>query len=210
VAVVLVGFSGSTCLAGLTLDDTLTLADGEIIAGGWSLVEMEYHVTQPVANEAFHYQYILKVDDLTGGVQLSHFDLEVSDTGLAPFDPKNELDYEGAGLELPTYVPTASEAPNWPSGADPFWAIKFGPGSWTTSSVGSISTYTIEFDSWRVPMKGSFFAKGGKDGFAYNTYLSGGNDYIVVPDSSYVPVPGAFLLGILGLGAAGMKLRKFA
>jgi hypothetical protein len=28
--------------------------------------------------------------------------------------------------------------------------------------------------------------------------------------SSVVPVPGAFLLGLLGLGAAGMKLRKYA
>lgn len=32
----------------------------------------------------------------------------------------------------------------------------------------------------------------------------------VVSDHAVIPVPGAVLLGILGLGAAGLKLRKFA
>lgn len=32
----------------------------------------------------------------------------------------------------------------------------------------------------------------------------------VIGDASVVPVPGAVLLGILGLGAVGIKLRKFA
>ncbi|MFC1635745.1 hypothetical protein ACFL5Z_12970 [Planctomycetota bacterium] len=34
--------------------------------------------------------------------------------------------------------------------------------------------------------------------------------YIATPDTTVIPVPGAVLLGIIGLGAAGMKLRKFA
>ena len=218
-AIVLVGFSGSTCFANLwsgsPLIDTLTVADSEIVAGGWSLVEMTYEVTQPVENEAFHYKYILTLyPDGTGGVELSHFDLEVSDEGELPaFDPENPLDYQNGELEPPTYVPTSSEEDNWPSDADPFWAIKFGDGNWTVTSdplVDNKNTYTMEFDSWRVPMEGSFFAKGGTTGFAYNTYLTGGPDYIVVPNSEYVPVPGAVILGILGLGAAGMKLRKYA
>jgi hypothetical protein len=40
-----------------------------------------------------------------------------------------------------------------------------------------------------------------------------GGDYPSDPDAyhiSVVPVPGAVLLGILGLGVAGIKLRKYA
>ena len=44
----------------------------------------------------------------------------------------------------------------------------------------------------------------------YSHYLDGGDAYIAVPDTAYVPVPGAVILGLLGLGAAGIKLRKFA
>ncbi len=35
-------------------------------------------------------------------------------------------------------------------------------------------------------------------------------DMVVMVESVYVPVPGAVLLGILGLGVVGVKLRKFA
>ena len=37
-----------------------------------------------------------------------------------------------------------------------------------------------------------------------------GADYFDGPNMTYVPVPGAVLLGILGLSAVGVKLRKFA
>ena len=39
----------------------------------------------------------------------------------------------------------------------------------------------------------------GYDGHDYEIYMG-----------TYVPVPGAVLLGMIGLGAAGIKLRKFA
>jgi len=38
----------------------------------------------------------------------------------------------------------------------------------------------------------------------------GGSYYDLWIDAELVPVPGAILLGILGLGVAGLKLRKFA
>jgi hypothetical protein len=59
-------------------------------------------------------------------------------------------------------------------------------------------------------MEGDFYTKGGPDTYAFNSgfgILDGDN--ILVPNSHYVPVPGAVLLGLLGLGAAGIKLRRF-
>jgi len=42
------------------------------------------------------------------------------------------------------------------------------------------------------------------------TTVHGVADYFDGPNMTYVPVPGAILLGILGLGVAGLKLRRFA
>jgi len=50
-------------------------------------------------------------------------------------------------------------------------------------------------------------------GFKVIAEITGGTDYPSQGDSfhiSLVPVPGAILLGMLGLGVAGIKLRKFA
>lgn len=83
--------------------------------------------------------------------------------------------------------------------------------------------WTIEFDVTRSPMWGNIYAKDGKDGgeqvYFYNTdFLSVGTildrhalespgAFIAVPNH-FVPVPGAVLLGFLGLGYAGMRLRR--
>jgi hypothetical protein len=45
-------------------------------------------------------------------------------------------------------------------------------------------------------------------GFGIDAFIDDGQ-HIAVPDT-VVPVPGAVLLGILGIGVAGIKLRKFA
>ena len=81
---------------------------------------------------------------------------------------------------------------------------------------GSGTQLVLSFYSDRAPMWGSFYAKDGTDGsndvYAYNSGFSGvGSDFIAVPDTTTtVPVPGAVLLGMLGLAVAGSKLRKFA
>ena len=215
-AIVLVGFCGSTCIAdfipmvpGQTLSDTLTVGDGEIIAGGsWgSGTELSYTVHRPSdASAPLHYSYTFTA---SSSPDLSHFILEVSGAveGLAAFT-----------LESPDYLngPTTGETllddytsggPN-PSASGDTWemfGIKFGDMFGDTEGP-----WTIEFDSYRLPMKGSFYSKAASDTYAYNTYLVGGDDFILVPDTKYVPVPGAVLLGILGLGVVGLKLRKYA
>ena len=43
----------------------------------------------------------------------------------------------------------------------------------------------------------------------YYTWSGSVGDHLVVPDTNVVPVPTSILLGMLGLGAVGLKLRKF-
>ena len=70
-----------------------------------------------------------------------------------------------------------------------------------------------------APTWGDFYAKDGKDNhgtidvYAYNTNFGADNNStlykVAVPDTkTVVPVPGAVLLGRLGLSAAGRKLRR--
>jgi hypothetical protein len=212
VVIVLVGISGSRCLAdlwtGVTLTDTLTVGDGEIVAGDiWNVAgtSFTYEVTRPGGDEGpLHYKYILTLPSSVTGDALSHLSIEVSDgtTDLPAFDPTNPMDYENGPVEA-YRAPTKGD-PGFPTDGYSFWSIKF------ENFADDVTSWTVEFDSWRLPMEGSFFAKAGKDSYAYNTYLTGGGDYIAVPDTSYVPVPGAVFLGLLGLSAAGIKLRRFA
>lgn len=213
-AIVLIGFSGAPCMAdfiwmdpGDILSDTLTVDAGTIIAGGsWgSGTEFSYEVSRPLdPTEPLHYSYTFTA---SGAPALSHFILQVSEAvigGLAGFDPDNPLDY----IDGPTvaddpmlYLPGGGDNPGMPAGG--LWGIKFEDG---------MPLWTIEFDSFRLPMDGSFYAKGGSESYAYNSGLEFPDTgaFILVPDTKYVPVPGAVLLGILGLGAVGIKLRKNA
>jgi hypothetical protein len=151
-----------------------------------------------------HYKYTLT---FPSDVQyaLSHLSIEVSDgtKDLPAFDPCKPMDYVGGTVEA-YRAPTAGDI-GFPTSGYSFWSIKFEDGF-----ADDVTSWTVEFDSWRLPIEGSFFAKGGQDTFAYNTYLTGGDDYIAVPDTSYVPVPGAVILGVLGMGVAGWRLRRFA
>jgi hypothetical protein len=213
VAIVLVGLSGTRCLAdfiwmdpGDVLDGTLTVDAGEIIVGGdWgSGTEFYYQVTRPDDPTApLHYLYTFT--EVPSSPSWSHFILEVSQAAegeLPAFDVGNPMDYSnGPGVEgNATWYGPAVGNPGFPAGQSIF-GIKINPGE----------SGTIEFDSYRLPMWGDFYVKGGPDSFAYNSglgSLNGAN--ILVPDTKYVPTPGAVLLGILGLGIAGLKLRKYA
>ena len=217
-ALVPVGFSGSTCFAdfiwmdpGDVLSDTLTVDAGEIIAGGdWSSgTEIYYEVTRPLdATAPLHYLYTFTASASPG---LSHFIIQVSEAvegGLAAFtlaDP-DYLNGPTTGEILLDDYSSGGPNPSDPGDTWGIFGIKFGD----MFGYSEEGPWTIEFDSYRLPMEGSFYAKGGDVTYAYNTYLVGGDDFILVPDTKYVPTPTAVLLGILGLGAVGLKLRKYA
>ena len=207
------GFADIWMDPGDILSGTLTGGGGGLITNStdstiaWGpFTSFLYEVTRPSDESLpFHYKYTFTPQP--DAPSWSHFILQVSDDdpdGLPAFDLDNPMDFIGTGVfesEDPTLYGSSPSNPGIPG---TIFGIKY---DITASGSGN----TVEFDSYRLPMWGDFYTKGGPDPFAYNSgfgILDGAN--IPVPNSHYVPVPGAFLLGMIGLGAAGVKMRKFA
>ena len=80
------------------------------------------------------------------------------------------------------------------------------PGFSSSYSLAKLAPFTTYLETFTVGAAGSYdisFEGLGVDGDNIGMLLDN-------VDVSVVPVPGAVLLGILGLGVAGLKLRKFA
>lgn len=195
---------------GSSLGGTLTWSfdESEVTASGaWKneSTKFEYLVTRPEAGP-YTYVYKFTAPDPT----LSHLDIQVSgdmseDGGLPAFSVFNLMDFINTqgytldGDKPEVFMVGAGNPPVWfTAGME---AIRF-EGIFDTDDA-DLYTWTVQFDSYRNPMEGNIFAKGGKE-TAYNT----AEGTVLVPNASYVPVPGAVLLGFLGLGYAGMRLRR--
>jgi hypothetical protein len=221
-AIVLVVFSSSRCLAdvwidpGDTLSDLLTWTDSagsEIIAeGDWKSNDTTFEwIVSRDSDPSKPLTYTYTFTAPIGSTNLSHFDLQVSedktDEGLLPVfsltEPLDFININGYDLGVPPEV-------------EPIYAGSGQIGPWMVGDLIGIrfqdmfdetaSSWTVSFKSYRLPMWGYWFVKGGTEELAYNSMYG----ETLVPDSSYVPVPGAVLLGLLGLGVAGITLRKFA
>jgi hypothetical protein len=190
-----------------TYSGSLSYNAGLYTQGVWNApgTAIEWCVTDNTTS--WHYKYTL-----TAAAQnISHLIIEVSPTFTAADIKNSTLSYD-----LDTYS-SANGNPDMPSA---MWGLKW--------NFGTSTTMTVEFDSDRAPVWGDFYSKDGKapqsDTFnvAYN--LGFGNpdtdpavaigngsvrDHILVPDTtSVLPLPGAVILGLLGMGTAGMRLRK--
>ena len=87
-----------------------------------------------------------------------------------------------------------------------FTAASYESPTWTTLVADTAATLTIDFSDLGGPATEAF-ANLTDIGFKVQITGVGRSDDF---HTSVVPVPGAVLLGILGLSAAGIKLRKFA
>jgi hypothetical protein len=200
---------------------SLSSADGGLIAaGGWSNgTTLSWTVSSEEAGAPagfpWYYEYTLATPG--PGQAISHMIIEVSPTFL-----------EGnlSSLIVNDNTPwTDWDVDTWgPGGSNPsipgdLYGLK------VNTSLNA-PTVTLSFYSNRMPVWGDFYAKDGavpgtgQWNYAYNSgflapdpivaaHNGPEQGHLLVPDT-VVPVPAAVLLGLLGLGAAGMKLRRFA
>jgi hypothetical protein len=199
--------AGSISMAGPTLSGSLSSGSG--ITGlypssnpwldGSSASTLSWWVTDN-DNGTFTYKYILSVTQK----EISHMIIEVSPTFTS--DNIRQI-LQGSG-SVGEYGDEGKSNPGIPG---LLYGIK--------TASGGLS-YTLEFISNRIPVWGDFYAKDGKDGgkdvAIWNSGFGNPDSddssigHILVPDTipPIVPVPGAMVLGSLGMVCVGFLRRK--
>ncbi|MBN2589433.1 MAG: hypothetical protein JXA96_06200 [Sedimentisphaerales bacterium] len=199
-------------------------SDGNINAWASTSTSITWVVTQN-ANKTWHYSYTFTVPEK----DISHFILEVSDNftsddflGFSNPLLLASVKTDGSWIAYdPAVYNSSSNGNSNPGMPGDIYGIKF-----ELKDIDS-TVWHFEFDSTKQPMWGDFYAVDGKKpadptfcdcepsiipyaynmGFGNNLQISEG--HIAVPDT-VVPLPGAILLGTLGILVSGIKLRKFA
>jgi hypothetical protein len=205
-----------TAFATITGSLSSSTGGGVVATENWSNggFTIAWTITQeaPIGGlQVYDYTYDIYATTKT----LSHVILQVSDNFTAAdiFDVSSSSSGPASG-DPKTYTNTSQGGsnPNLPTPPGIF-GLKFSP---TTADSTSPFHYVVNFDSYRAPVEGNFYAKDGVSGpdlldvTAWNTGLDGtGTDYIMVPDTfNVIPIPPAVLLmgsGLLGL----MGWRRF-
>lgn len=198
--------AGTDPVGGLTATEGWN-SSGTIIS--WTVTDNTTH---------YHYSYTFEVPET--GKSVSHSIIQVSDTFgdrdaafvNASLDPAGPT---GLYAYLDDYSGTD---PSNPGMLGSIWGIKFEnveDDNDDNDFFGQGRKWIWSFNSLREPVWGDFYAKASNDVYAYNTSFGFPhtiNDpfHIATPDTNVIPLPPAVLLGMLGMGIAGVKLRKFA
>lgn len=205
---------------------SVSTAAGSIIAtSSWSSAvgtTLSWEITDKGSYYTYSYKFIVPILE-TGQIKdLSHIIFEVSDsfaeynflqTSINKYDEFGEFSSGPGNPDMPDIINNGLKFDATESKL-----------TFETNETDGTRTFFITFDSDRMPTWGDFYAKDGAENLpslllvdnqkstvtAWNSgFGSSDGAKIAVPDT-VVPVPGAILLGILGITVAGIKLRKFA
>ncbi len=175
---------------------------------------LQWIVTRQTAADPWHYKYVFNFPR----VDISHVVVETS-----PGFTLGDLDNAN--------WPKLEHDDSWSTGqGNPFMPGEIGGVKFDETS--GTSDVVFEFDSWRVPVWGDFYAKGGGQitntvwnlGYAPNETAGAGNDPVVAPydggsEAFHILVPDTTTTGgndplpepatMLSLGVAGMGLMRY-
>ncbi len=203
-----------------------TAAGGIIASPSWSSAvgtTLSWEITDKGSYYTYSYKFIVPILE-TGQIKdLSHIIFEVSDS----FSEDNFLETSVNKYQELGVFSSGGGNPGMPGSINN--GLKFDTQesllTFETNETDGTRTFFITFDSDRMPTWGDFYAKDGAENLVLyslasqditvTAWNSGFGDLegaeIAVPDTdTVVPVPGAVLLGILGIAVAGIKLRKYA
>jgi hypothetical protein len=212
VCLVLIAVMSTAAMADI-YTGSLSYGSGLYAQGNWAATGTSIVWTVTDNTTSWHYKYTLTVP----AHNISHLIIEVSPTFTTNDVWNSSLPFGEGGLGSYSSA-NGNSNPGMPS---EMRGLKW--------NFGTATTMNVEFDSDRAPVWGDFYSKDGKMpgtdiwNIAYN--LGFGNpdtdptaairngsvdNHILVPDTTTVtPLPGAALLGLLGLSAAAVRLRKF-
>lgn len=217
IALMAVGWTASVRAVPLDLySDTLTFESGGIVAtanwdhpGTW----LNWNILQ-VDPDLWHYEYVWHTD----GSDLSHIVLELTEGAVAADFGNWQTTYAGVESGSPEFgwfsADQGASNPGMPSAV---YGLKLDIASDT-------DVFGFSFDTWRAPVWGDVYAKGGRHAvgtdavggftYAYNTGLTVEdvdlNDgyHVAVPNGYAVSDPGV-TAALLGLAMAGIdRMRR--
>ena len=212
VATLTVAFSPQLCLAdmydpvtiggniGDSISGSLSSETGLITTDGW---EVETTLEWTITNMGGYIKYCYTLTVPVGSP--SHYIIQTSNS----FTTNDLLDVlEGIDVDEIELKEHYESQGNNGLPIDGLYGLKFG-------SASEEDIETICFTSTRLPMEGIFYTVDGThpDPSGNSEVATLYNDYpdywVPVPDT-VVPVPPAVILGMIGMGIAGIKLRKYA